>query len=515
MGSLRRAAALAAIILAAVRAEDGESRFLPLRIGSYVDLGQIAKGYSDELLIDQGGKGSAGEIRNYFLSNIGVSLMQEVMRENLDVKIGVAGLFWYPYPNLAAESRIIKFGPGISEASFEYAFAKTTSFKFGFFPYKYNADARNLGEYLFRSECYPSFVKTGGWSWLDPAAVKTLGARFHFELFGGAWSHDLLVLSELDESPVWDFSPAYVTAFRAGPLEIGAGISLHRWLPIKPGDETPDAGANTYVEIQNFPALPQRYDTILVDDQGPVAPANIDAVVRTQDAFAGGTMKEMESHLMAFKDSTGAAMVVMQTDSSGRVYYLVQGKAYYPSVRERLTFQGVKLMGRASLDLKRYLHLPRLGPEDLRLYAEVAVLGVRDQPYYYEHVADRMPMMFGANLPTFGLLDILAVQFEYYRNPFPDSKEQSFKSSFPIWGLTPGGDNPATYREKAEAGLYREDDWKWSVNLSRTLTRGLLAQAQIANDHFRLRDDFTRPGVIPVTTRKGDWYYLARLQWGI
>jgi hypothetical protein len=502
-------------------ADESGTDFRPLRIDSYVDLGQIVKGHSQELRSDLGGRTGDGDIRDYFLSNIGIALVSEaVVKDKLDLKIGVGGLFWYPFPNLSAVSRIIKFGPGISEASFQYGFLDNLFFKFGFFPYKYNPDARNLGEYLFRSECYPSFVKTGGWSWLNSAAYQSLGAQLHWDLLGGAWSHDLLVFSEFEESPIWDFSPAYVTTFRAGGIfEVGAGVSLHRWLPIKPSSETPDAAAATYVEIDDFPALPEILDTVRINAGKPKTPDNIDAIVRTQKAYGGGTLKEMESHILAYKeDPEGDESFERLIDSVGQVYFRdkVSGQIMYPKVIKRLSFQGIKLMGRASLDFKPLLGLrERLGPRDLKLYGEIAVLGVQDQPYYYENVFNRMPMMLGLNLPAFKMLDELSVQVEYYRNPFPDSKEQSFGSSYPIWGLSPGGDNPAVYDQSSQAGVYREDDWKWSVNAVKTLTRGLQLQLQAANDHFRLRDDYTRPSVVPITSRKSDWYYLLRLQWGV
>ena len=161
-----------------LRAQDGDVAFEPLKIFSYIDMGQIVKGADRAHPRDDG---SIPEVNGYFLSNIGIAILTEAaVKDNLHLKVGVGGLFWYPYPNVSSDpaSRSISFGPGISEASFRYEFRENLSLKMGFIGYKYNADAQNLGEYLFRSEAYPHFVKTGGWSWIN-SAYQSLGLHLN------------------------------------------------------------------------------------------------------------------------------------------------------------------------------------------------------------------------------------------------------------------------------------------------------------------------------------------------
>jgi len=78
-------------------------------------------------------------------------------------------------------------------------------------------------------------------------------------------------------------------------------------------------------------------------------------------------------------------------------------------------------MGRAALDLGFLLPEGSRSPEDLRLYAEASVLGWGNQIYFFEKRSQRMPIMFGVNVPTFRLLDVLSVQAEYYDAPFNDN----------------------------------------------------------------------------------------------
>jgi hypothetical protein len=81
----------------------------------------------------------------------------------------------------------------------------------GYFPYKYNPDVRNLGEYLFRSFCYPaSLLNT-----FDRPYADLLGLRIGnaIPLSGGSFHHDLLFTSETKYYPLKDFSLSYVADY--------------------------------------------------------------------------------------------------------------------------------------------------------------------------------------------------------------------------------------------------------------------------------------------------------------
>jgi hypothetical protein len=499
---------------------DGDSR--SLHMGAFVDMGQVVKGSAPTLGLDK--------IDGLFLPRMGVSLTAEqVIDERLRLKTEVGGLFWYAVnadPG-ADHTRIIRFGPGIGEASFQYDFSPTLMTKGGFIPYKYNPDARNLGEYLFRSECYPSLVYTEGWSWLDNAVSQSLGWQLRWTLWQGAWTNDLLLISDMSEQPKWDFSPAFVTTLKIGKVaEFGAGISLHRWLPVQPHAESPDDSMNTYVEIDNFPSLPFIADTALLPPyllphKDHLTKADsIDYVSWRQLAFPGGTLKGNLYDVAQYRACPTCghvldSVVVTQrgVDGAGNPVYDT-AKAFVPRVRRRYTFQGIKLMARFAFDLKPLFHTEgMMGPDEFRIFGEAAVLGLQDQPYYYDDVTARIPLMFGCNLPVFRLLDRASLQFEYFRNPWPDSKQKNYKYGLPVWDLE--RDLYARYVQLRDEGLYKDDDWKWSLNLVRTLTPGLKVEAQIANDHFRLRtwdDDLT---FFPLTNRQSHWYYIVRLQWGV
>jgi len=492
---------LAALLAAQARGEEEDKKITDrgISVSSFVDVGQIVKASYWQI----GGKET--EVGGELLNRNGIALIYHgTLNDVLRMNIGVGGLFWKPYPEVTVQSKVIQFGPGISEASGEYLFSENMSLKFGFFGYKYNPDAMNLGEYLLRSEAYPSLVRTGGWVWMNAAAYQSMGARFNWTALDGAFTQDFLLFSEYAESPIFDFSPSYIASFKAGNiLEVGAGVSLHRWLPIQPSVTTPNHDVSTYVEIPEFPELPAIHDTV----------SNI-----YQEARPAGVYKGMESQVRTtYLDAAGSEVPSIITDAAGnRAYVITRNGApdtLYASKRQKLTFKAVELMGRASLNLGGMFGMEegRQGP--FKIFAEAAVLGLENQPYYYEDITQRIPVMFGIHIPTFGLLDLLSVQGQYYKNPWPDDKHLQFDQTVPVPQLP--RDNPALYAAARDQGVYAEDDFKWTVFARKNLFTGLDLYLQAANDHMRLMDPFTIPTDIPLTNRKNHWYYLVRFSWGM
>src|SRR5690606_35009810 len=128
------------------------------------------------------------------------------------------------------------------------------------------------------------------------------------------------------------------------------------------------------------------------------------------------------------------------------------------------TFQGLKLMARASADPKVFVPMPFLGPEDLKVFGEVALLGVKNYPFYYEKRTERMPVMFGMNLPAFGFLDIVSLQFEYYGSPFPNSVDNAYRYQMPTYPFVNENGVRATDPNNFDRDNEKvtDDDWKWS-----------------------------------------------------
>jgi hypothetical protein len=468
----------------------------PLAIGTKIETGKIVDGESNQYFGD--------DPDDFFLSYIGVNLTQEVVVDRrMELKVGVGGVFFYSFPNKRgyAAAQGTKFGPGVSQAQALYKFgdeeAPWGALRLGYFPYKYDPDAKNLGEYLFRSMPYPALVTTGGWSITDNAQVRAQGLAFTLNQFQGRLKHDFILMSERDFRPQGDFSPAYVFQADLGPFQLGGGASFHHFLPIDAKLSKTDpsnAGKDLVLKYKSFPAFlaGQNQYTAMADDTVRHADGRqLIATVTDMD----GVVAENPRLQLNSKTNQVTDTVTHMVYTPDTVYY---------------NTQGIKLMARASFDIQKIAPIPFLGPQDLKIYGEVALLGWENQPGYYENRWERVPLMLGFNLPAFKLLDLLALEVEYFPNPMDDDMEQM---------ISKGNYNPIPYG----SGLLfpskdHRDDWKWSVYASKQVLTGFSLRAQIANDHFRAPQITPNQHLfasIPATRMPSNWYYVVTLNFGI
>jgi hypothetical protein len=287
-------------------------------------------------------------------------------------------LFSYKQNNVYPQTLVALFNFYPNDVEMNYTFGNPDmpwlKFAAGYFPFKYNPDAKDLGEYLLRSTAYPTVI----YSWWEFAMVRELGFHLNGTLDWlinnpqiDQFKWDLLLTSETRGWPLQDFTvSALVSNNLLQFFELGAGVSFQRWFPINDTVTTPKS-TNSY--------LNQDGDT-----------------------------------------------------------------SYY-------TFKSIKLMGRASLNPMRFvpkfkLPLPQVfgnkpffGPEDFKVYGEIAVLGLQNQTAYvrdstgalvkapravsgnepvnyYDSLGDRMPYTVGINLPTqplisYGILPFLLTKW--------------------------------------------------------------------------------------------------------
>ena len=143
----------------------------------------------------------------------------------------------------------------------------------GSFPFKYNRNVQNLGLYLFRGPVYPGILMGGFQDFaVDTTKGTQLGAKVHHA--AGNFSHDLILNSERDLPPTFDWSLGYVAKYRAfDMLEIGAGTNFYRLIPYDKKLQIPGKlsdgdlkvlGRDNYIETD--PAKPG--DTVFFTHQG-------------------------------------------------------------------------------------------------------------------------------------------------------------------------------------------------------------------------------------------------------
>ena len=167
------------------------------------------------------------------------------------------------------------------------------------------------------------------------------------------------------------------------------------------------------------------------------------------------------------------------------------------------TFRGIKLMGRLSFDPKGLFSADFFGKEDLRLYSEIAMLGLKDYPGYYTNLSQRTPIMIGFNFPCFKVLDVLAVEVEYYSNPY----ENSFANQFPA-----SAQAQLPMPIPTGGPTHNDDNWKWAVYATKTFFQNCSLIFQVADDHMRSREANPNVADMDESLHHGDWYYMGKIK---
>ena len=120
--------------------------------------------------------------------------------------------------------------------------------------------------------------------------------------------------------------------------------------------------------------------------------------------------------------------------------------------------------------------------------------------------------MFGINVPTFKLLDVLSVQWQWFGSRYPNDATTYVLDGLPtpvssIWASS----GSSTYPDSTK------DNWKWCVYAKKTLFDHFFIVGQVASDHlhwdkfdygtqaYMLSEALTKPNRI---------YYVLKLGYG-
>lgn len=428
----------------------------PSGFGS-MEFGEIVKGGLNK-------KTNANMDRTWMNQMIAGLSVDAVFNERNSLDIGMEMQMYNDFPvslKLQPQYRYQYFYPYLSRAEFTHLFGSTIekplfTLSAGYFPFKYDRDVRNLGEYLFRTGTYPQFILNS----IDFPLARLMGVHASFSgesIYSGPDKElsigqtllknlkiDGILYSNLQWYALGDWNAAIIASEKlAGCVEFGLGASFNSILSV---------------------------DSTLTNPHDPATLYHI-----------------------TYNEKTGKG------DSS-----------FY-------TFKGTKLMAKASVDLKKFISSELFGKEDLRIYGETAILGLRDYPQNlrggirYDKVLERMPVMGGINLPAFKFLDVLSVEVEYFKSPYPNDIGAITQQGLPIPGpITEDGST-----DYSAMNIYQKDKWKWSVYASKTFSRNYTAMVQVASDHMRpLAVNDQNVDFEEALHTTSQWYYMLKLTAG-
>lgn len=364
----------------------------------------------------------------------------------------------------------------------------------GIFQYKYNEFSRNLGEYAFRSGTYPGWISTGGITYVGVNNAQVTGFKLGQSV--GKFSHELILSLETEVVPTYDLSATYMAKYNWNNiLKFGGGVQFARLLQAVPSRTNPDllrdpssGTVNPFVSNRYFKHNGEWY----LDWYG-----YYDAQLAHTNTTAADSIKYL--HAKAVLDSARGRY---QSNNNP-----VDGGAGLPLISvkyENYRASGIKPIAHFSFDPKPMLGMGVFGTNDLVLYGEAALLGAKNYPILYDDWKKRIPVMMGFNLPAFKLLDVLAVEVEYYGSEFPDNYFGIMSGD--VQGV-PWPTVPNTYSPDD----WKDDNWKWSVFTQRRIVDGVSLSGQVARDHARAWAYPTGKTHWGIIKDSDDWYWMLKL----
>lgn len=518
----RFAIALAAALLSAGASGLGAAgemqiEYKPLKVAGLQEFGIIRSGLlvSDFKLLQE-----------EWVDHFGTFITQEALiNERLLVEVGLGGIFQFGKPEEVGEVfggsqyKMFFVGPSIAKgtALFGDPDRPALSVSGGLFPFKYNPDAANLGEYLFRTGPYPTYIFNGGLLTVGDNAAYLQGFQANARI--GGLDASVFVTTETAIAPFYDWSLSALVQYRTpgGLLEAGAGVKFNRLLPVDKDRTVRKEVENSYFikhgkayagDKQYYTNPHSFYDFKITTAAGTADSINIPRYTQKRDSLKL-ILDSMDvwlkaSRRIAAPDDKGYAYTQEGVDSLSPSFYTPSGTIF---------------MGRISLDLKTLFTSSRFRKEDMRLYAEAALLGWKNYPVYYENRLDRVPVMLGMNIPTFGILDLLAVQVERFHSPFENST-LSLGDKNHATPYLPQGVEEIPYFSKSDYNdITTRDDWAWTVLMRRNVLSTLSVSAQFAKDHMRtVGTDWSYQAKLEPNTdlhSLSDWYWMVQVAWGI
>ena len=197
------------LLAAALSASGDDDRKFDTKFSgyTYIEAGEVVKGmgYQDNVVYD-----------HRWLSDACVGIFASTrIDEHLKVLMGFEGQLTSSFN--AYDHEKVDFVPlrytmnsfWVSQGEGFYTFGDpkkiSLEIEAGYFPYKYNPEVRNLGEYLFRTYCYPPIML----NLFDRTFTELMGVRVG-NTIGGIFHHDLILNSETKQYPFYDASLSYL-----------------------------------------------------------------------------------------------------------------------------------------------------------------------------------------------------------------------------------------------------------------------------------------------------------------
>jgi hypothetical protein len=254
----------------------------------------------------------------------------------------------------------------LSEAQGMLTFGNSETVSFimaaGIMPFKSNPDARNLGEYLFRTGTRPPYIATS----FDYAYSRLAGIRLSSTIYNDL-SVDAFLTTETKMDPTLDWSLSFLIGYKLpSMIDVGAGISFDRLFPVTTVLSNPDVASNSYL-----------------NDTGGIEYFNFGGT-----KLIGRISFDPKGFLpSSFNDMLGK--------EDGKIY------------------AEVGVLGTKNTQPYKWFKVMPMDTD--------STLVVDSSKIFYTDIKKRIPVMFGFSVPTFKFFDYVSMEFEWYGWDYPNS----------------------------------------------------------------------------------------------
>jgi hypothetical protein len=330
------------------------------------------------------------------------------------------------------------------------------TFAAGVFPFKYEMEAKNLGEYLFRTGEHPAYIETS----FDYAYTTLTGLRMNAQVFNDL-SLDVLLTQETQIIPINDWSLSVLAGYKTPHLlDVGVGIMFDRLIPVQPSQAEQPAAADTFYTSNGT------LDTLSWGGTKVMARASFDPKGLLPSSLSNIFGKEdgiiyAEASILGLKNITA-----YNRNALGNLV-IDSNMNFYSDIKQRIP----RMVG---------FNIPTFSPALTKLIG-------------------------------FSLLDYLSVELEYYGWPYSPSLYNYASQSYTL----PQPIIPKV-TDTTSALYTRGDNWKWSFNARKTIMGSLSIIGQISRDHTR-HDVYFSAYSDPeeVFIQPGDWGWWLKLQYSL
>jgi hypothetical protein len=441
--------------------------------------------------------------------------------KSMTIHLGLEGMMWYnQFSYTATMLPTERMGPFfdayLDRAEGEILLCDNGALKLdlgiGYFPYKYNPDAQNLGEYLFRTGTYPGWIVTT----VDWAIARISGIRHSSTAFG-IWKNDLLLTRE---SSMWPFNDLSLTDISsvsfANVLDIGAGIQFARFISANGDLTTPKTIGN----ISSISANGR--DTVYYTFSGvkPMVRAafnlkGIFPLLGMNDPFSFCGREDLkiygEAAILGLANQGDSAHLRLYDTLSQRIpimfgmnwftHPLLSYPVILPCAAFGITNRDITIHDRG-LDSTTGMEVFDTTYGNKRKITNAVIFGAIGV------ASGAATWLLNRYFNINGALDLISVELEHYGSPYPNGY---LRCTNVQQRALPQPDDPNVFNYSA-AEYSTQDNWKWSLYFSKTIMGHFRCIGQIARDHTRLASaNLNNTDYVEAMVKRSHWYWAGKL----